>query len=110
MRESIVVLGAGGFGIGIPPVHAGADEFATRYGREPATLVHPQSSIEMDVDLAPGCLVLPGARMQTGTSLGASCPGQLERPGRARLHRWRTMLCSARYRCSRAEPGSASGS
>lgn len=57
-------------GIGIPHVRASADEFATLCGRRPVTLVHPQSSIEMDVDLAAGCLVLPGARLQTGTSLG----------------------------------------
>lgn len=57
-------------GIGIPHVRARLDEFATGLHRDTVTLVHPQSSLEMDIDLGPGCLVLPGARLQTGTSLG----------------------------------------
>lgn len=57
-------------GIGIPPVRASADEFAKICGREPATLVHPQSSIQMDVNLGPGCIAMPGARLNTGSSLG----------------------------------------
>lgn len=57
-------------GIGIPHVRAGLDELATAFGRKPVTLIHPQSSIEMDVDLGSGCLLLPGVRLQTGTSLG----------------------------------------
>lgn len=57
-------------GIGIPRVRARLDEFATRIGRETVTLIHPQSSFEMDIELAPGCIILPGARLQTGTRLG----------------------------------------
>lgn len=57
-------------GIGIPHVRAGLDELATAFGRKPVTLVHPQSSVQMDVDVGSGCLVLPGVRLNTGTSLG----------------------------------------
>lgn len=57
-------------GIGIPHVRANLDEFAHRVGRDTVTLIHPQSNIEIDVYLDPGCVILPGARLQTGTSLG----------------------------------------
>lgn len=56
-------------GIGIPRQRAAVDEFATQVGRDAVTLVHPQSSAETDVDMAPGCIILPGVRIQTGTSL-----------------------------------------
>lgn len=57
-------------GIGIPHVRARLDEFATGLGRDTVTLINPHSNLEMDTDLGPGCLILPGARLQTGTSLG----------------------------------------
>lgn len=57
-------------GVGSPYARAGLDEFAIACGRKPVTLVHPQASFEMDIDLGPGCLIFPGARLQTGTSLG----------------------------------------
>lgn len=57
-------------GIGIPSLRASLDEFATGLDRDPVTLVHPQTSTEMDVSLGPGCIVMPGVRLQASSSLG----------------------------------------
>ncbi|WP_034272540.1 acetyltransferase [Haloechinothrix halophila] len=57
-------------GIGIPRLRASLDEFATGLDRDTVTLVHPQTSTEIDVSVGPGCIVMPGVRIQTGSSLG----------------------------------------
>lgn len=57
-------------GIGIPHLRASVDHFATSIGRYPATLIHPQASSEQNVRMGPGCIVLPGVRLQIGTILG----------------------------------------
>lgn len=57
-------------GIGIPKLRAYLDEFATGLARDTVTLVHPQTSTEMDVSVGPGCIMMPGVRLQAGSSLG----------------------------------------
>lgn len=57
-------------GIGIPRLRAALDEFATGRARETVTLVHPQTSTEMDISVGPGSIIMPGVRLQVGSSLG----------------------------------------
>lgn len=46
-------------------------QVADRAGLRAATLVHPDATVDPSSELAPGCVVWPGARLMTSTTLGA---------------------------------------
>lgn len=57
-------------GIGDPRARQEIDRHASALGVEPATLVHPSSSVGADVVLGPGTLVTAGARVTTNVRTG----------------------------------------
>lgn len=57
-------------GIGAGRVRKVVDEKATRWGVQPATLIHPWASVGPDVEVGPGCVVFAFATVTTNIRLG----------------------------------------
>ena len=57
-------------GIGDPAARRRIDEHASALGLEPATLVHPSSTVGSDVVLGPGTILTAGVRVTTNVRTG----------------------------------------
>lgn len=57
-------------GVGIPQLRQSLDNFATNLGKHSVILTHPQSTTQDRTDLSPGCILMAGARVNTGSTLG----------------------------------------
>ena len=62
--------GAYVIGIGDPAARRRIDEYASALGLEPATLVHPSSTVGSDVVLGTGTILTAGVRVTTNVSTG----------------------------------------
>ncbi|MDX2973426.1 NeuD/PglB/VioB family sugar acetyltransferase [Kribbella solani] len=56
--------------VGKPLVRRQVDLSATRWGRQPVTLRHPDATLDDDVTLGAGTIAFPGARIQVDARLG----------------------------------------
>ena len=57
-------------GIGAASARRHFDLLATAWGKEAATLIHPEATVGSDCVLAPGCVLAAGARLSTNVRLG----------------------------------------